>query len=301
MSRVPFQIAHDTAANWTSNNPTLLAGEIGFETNTNKFKIGDGSTAWTSLAYGGGSGGSGTVINVSVATANGFSGTVATATTTPTITLTTSISGVLKGNGTAISAASAGTDYVAPGGALGTPSSGTLTNCVGTATGLTSGALALNTGGITYNATVGIRNQMTTGSVYDWCVVNASGSAYPMAVPTGTLDTVFGGAVSPAIAAPSWASTMTLTTKGANVIRVTLAGATTINFSAGYDGQKMLLELKQDGTGSRVVTWGTGVQWGTSPAAPTLTTSINKVDRIALVYSSVSANWVAIGYALGSA
>jgi len=57
-------------------------------------------------------GGSGTVTSVSVVTANGFAGTVATATTTPAITLTTSVTGILKGNGTAISAASAGTDYV---------------------------------------------------------------------------------------------------------------------------------------------------------------------------------------------
>jgi hypothetical protein len=56
-------------------------------------------------------GGGGTVTSVSVATANGFAGTVANATTTPAITLTTSITGVLKGNGTAISAATAGTDY----------------------------------------------------------------------------------------------------------------------------------------------------------------------------------------------
>lgn len=60
-------------------------------------------------------GGSGTVTTVSVASANGFAGSVANATTTPAITLTTSITGVLKGNGTAISAASSGTDYVAPG------------------------------------------------------------------------------------------------------------------------------------------------------------------------------------------
>jgi len=73
--------------------------------------------------------GSGTVTSASVVSANGFAGTVATATTTPAITLTTSITGVLKGNGTAISAASAGTDYVAPSGALGTPSSGTLSSC----------------------------------------------------------------------------------------------------------------------------------------------------------------------------
>jgi hypothetical protein len=41
----------DTAANWTAANPTLLAGEIGIESDTSKIKIGTGSTAWTSLAY----------------------------------------------------------------------------------------------------------------------------------------------------------------------------------------------------------------------------------------------------------
>ena len=55
---------------------------------------------------------SGTVTSVSVVSANGFAGTVATATSTPAITLTTSITGVLKGNGTAISAAVANTDYI---------------------------------------------------------------------------------------------------------------------------------------------------------------------------------------------
>jgi len=52
--------------------------------------------------------GTGTVKSVAVATANGFAGTVATSTTTPVITLTTSITGLLEGNGTAISAASVG-------------------------------------------------------------------------------------------------------------------------------------------------------------------------------------------------
>jgi hypothetical protein len=48
---------------------------------------------------------------VSVVSANGLAGTVATATTTPAITLSTTITGLLKGNGTAISAAASGTDY----------------------------------------------------------------------------------------------------------------------------------------------------------------------------------------------
>lgn len=46
-----IQIKRDTAANWTSNNPTLSSGQPGFETDTGLIKIGDGSTAWTSLAY----------------------------------------------------------------------------------------------------------------------------------------------------------------------------------------------------------------------------------------------------------
>jgi hypothetical protein len=46
-----IQLRRDTASNWTSENPTLSAGELGFETDTDKVKIGDGSTAWTSLGY----------------------------------------------------------------------------------------------------------------------------------------------------------------------------------------------------------------------------------------------------------
>jgi hypothetical protein len=65
-----------------------------------------GAPTWASPAS------SGTVTSVSVVSANGFAGTVATATTTPAITLTTSITGLLKGNGTAISAATANTDYM---------------------------------------------------------------------------------------------------------------------------------------------------------------------------------------------
>ena len=47
-------IRRDTAANWTAANPTLSAGELGGETDTGKLKLGNGSTAWNSLAYQGG-------------------------------------------------------------------------------------------------------------------------------------------------------------------------------------------------------------------------------------------------------
>ena len=48
---VQIQFRRDTAANWTSTNPTLAIGEIGLETDTTKWKLGNGSTAWNSLAY----------------------------------------------------------------------------------------------------------------------------------------------------------------------------------------------------------------------------------------------------------
>ena len=46
-----IRLRRDTAANWTSNNPTLTTGEMGYETNTGKFKIGNNTDAWTALAY----------------------------------------------------------------------------------------------------------------------------------------------------------------------------------------------------------------------------------------------------------
>jgi hypothetical protein len=46
-----MQQRRGTAAQWTAANPTLAAGEIGFETDTNKFKMGNGSSAWASLQY----------------------------------------------------------------------------------------------------------------------------------------------------------------------------------------------------------------------------------------------------------
>jgi hypothetical protein len=110
------------SANTSSNTTFTLPGTDG--TNGQVLTT-DGSG---NLTFGA-AGGSGTVTTVSVVSANGLAGSVANASTTPAITLSTSITGVLKGNGTAISAASAGTDYVAPGGALGTPSSGTLSSC----------------------------------------------------------------------------------------------------------------------------------------------------------------------------
>jgi len=44
-------LRRDTAANWSANNPVLASGEPGYETDSSKLKIGDGSTQWLSLPY----------------------------------------------------------------------------------------------------------------------------------------------------------------------------------------------------------------------------------------------------------
>ena len=87
-----IQLRRDTAANWTSANPTLSQGELGYETDTDKVKIGDGTTAWASLGY----------------LIDGTAG----AETDPVVG---AISGIVKADGAGnISVAVAGTDYQAP-------------------------------------------------------------------------------------------------------------------------------------------------------------------------------------------
>ena len=57
MSYITIKLRRGTAAQWTAQNPVLAEGEVGLETDTRKFKAGDGTTAWTGLQYYGGSGG----------------------------------------------------------------------------------------------------------------------------------------------------------------------------------------------------------------------------------------------------
>ena len=104
-----------------------------------EISIGSGLTLSGGVLTNTGGGGGGGVSTVSVVSANGLAGTVANATTTPAITLSTTVTGLIKGDGTSLSAAASGTDYQAP---------------IGTITGLAKGnganALTSATAGTDY-------------------------------------------------------------------------------------------------------------------------------------------------------
>lgn len=122
----------------------------------------------------------GTVTTASVVSANGFAGSVATASTTPAITISTTITGLLKGNGTAISAATAGTDYLTP------------TGSAASLTGLTSGQVTTALGFTPYNATNPSGYTTNTGTVTTASIVTANGFSGSVAnastTPAITID-----------------------------------------------------------------------------------------------------------------
>ncbi|MCB8994768.1 MAG: hypothetical protein H6538_04090 [Bacteroidales bacterium] len=99
-----------------ASSTSKILGSSDATTAIQELSLGSGlSLTGTTLSS---SGLGGTVTNVSVNTANGFAGTVSNSSTTPAITLSTTVTGILRGDGTSISAAAGGTDYVIPNAAI---------------------------------------------------------------------------------------------------------------------------------------------------------------------------------------
>jgi hypothetical protein len=103
----------------------------------------------------------------------------------------------------------------------------------------------------------------------------------------------------PVISNQAFSSTINLNGTGKDVVRVTLTGNCTINFTGGTDGQKLLLELKQDATGNRTANLGTGVLYGTDITGFTASTTANKTDILGLVYDGTQSKFKLIAVAKG--
>jgi hypothetical protein len=133
-----IQLRNDTAANWTSTNPILAAGEFGIETDTLKYKLGNGSTAWASLTY--------ASLPATALVSGGALGTPSSGTLTNTtgLPIDTGVSGLGTGVATF----------------LATPSSANLASAVTDETG--SGALVFGTAATLTNPTLIAAEEVTT-------------------------------------------------------------------------------------------------------------------------------------------
>ena len=204
-----------------------------------------------------GGGGSGTVTSVSVATANGLAGSVATSTTTPAITLSTTVTGVLKGNGAAISAASAGTDYLAP------PSGTSILK------GNSGGALANAVANTDYQSPISLTTVGTSGA--------ATFNGTTLNIPNYTSGGGSGTVTSVAMSVPTFLSVTGSPITSSGTLAVSLSG-TALPVANGGTGQTSanaalngLLPSQSGQNGKVLSTDGTNTSWIATSGTGTVT------------------------------
>ena len=99
------------------------------------------------------------------------------------------------------------------------------------------------------------------------------------------------------------AATITVNAASGTHFRVTLGGNRTMGAPSNpIDGQRVLFEVIQDGTGGRTLAWASGAggyTFSSGLPAPTITTGIAKRDFVLFVYNSTANTWYCLGYTQG--
>lgn len=94
-------------------------------------------------------------------------------------------------------------------------------------------------------------------------------------------------------------SNLTLNWDNVATKRITLTGNCTIDFTGGVDDQRVILELTQDATGSRLVTWGSSIRFSGDIPSVTLSVTAGKIDRLAFTRHAPTGRYDLITYARG--
>jgi hypothetical protein len=174
-----IQLRRDSATNWTNNNPTLRAGEVGVDLTTGKIKVGDGSTAWTTLTYFTGDLSSlGSLAYLSAAPAGTLTGTTLSSTvvsssltsvgTLTNLTVTNTITGSVSGNAGTVTDGVYTTDT---GTVTNTMLAGSISNAKLSNSSITVNGTSISLGG---SQTVTAAAGTLTGTTLNSTVVNSS-------------------------------------------------------------------------------------------------------------------------------
>jgi hypothetical protein len=235
-------------------------------------------------------------LNGTVGATTPAAGTFTALTATGTTTLATSLGGILKATAGVISAATAGTDYVAVGGALGTPSSGTVTNLTGTAsiningtvgsTTPAAGAFTTLSASSTVSGT-GINNLFYSPPVAIGYTTPAPGYFTTLS-STGTLT--FKQPIETVYDLGTTGGTITPNCANGSVQKITINSALTFSaFTSPVAGQSMTLIITNSSGGGLTLT----STMKFSGASKTLSTGASAVDILTVFYDG-STYWASL-------
>lgn len=171
-----------------------------------------------------------------------------------------------------------------------------------------SSYVTINTTQTLTNKTISVDDNTVSGIAASSFVLsngsgNIDGSAAQKAIPTGTVvgtsDTqtltnktieagTFTNGYTEEVATANTGTAYTISLANGSVQILTLTGNCTFTFPTATSGQSFILLLKQDGTGSRTVTWPAAVKWP-GGTAPTITATASKLDKY--IFTSDGTNW----------
>lgn len=140
-----------------------------------------------------------------------------------------------------------------------------------------------------------ILNVLTTAGALDTTKVvdlSTSQTLSTKILASPTITGTVGGktkftATQPTLVSDSDGTTITFDMNSGNYHQVTLGGNRTLAVSNVGTPQAFVVQLKQDGTGSRTVTWWSGILWNQG-STPTLTTTAAKTDIFGFIYDGTT-------------